>query len=114
MSKAVKTSKPRAMSRAALTAEGQEDKLVSLAADLVEQRLRDGTATSQETTTILKLGMRAHRLELQLMEQELELRRAKTEAIKASKTRDELYDKVMKAMRRYQGAEEEEDQNDEY
>lgn len=114
MKKTAKTTKPRSLSRAALTPEAQEDRLISLATDLVEQRLRDGTATSQETTTILKLGMRAHRLELELMEQELELRKAKTDAIKAEQANADLYEKVIKVMRIYQGADDEEDEGDEY
>ena len=36
--------------RPALTPEARENQLISLAVDLVEQRLLDGTASSQETT----------------------------------------------------------------
>lgn len=108
MSKAVKTTKPTARSRAPLTPEAQEDKLISLAADLVEQRLRDGTATSQETTTILKLGLRRHRLENELLEQQVKLAKAKTDALEAERHMDELCEQAMRALRSYEGREEEE------
>lgn len=38
--------------RPALTPEARENQLISLAIDLVEQRLIDGTASSQETTHV--------------------------------------------------------------
>ena len=39
--------------RPALTPEAREKQLVALAVDLVEKRLREGTASSQEVTQIL-------------------------------------------------------------
>ena len=42
--------------RPALTPEARENQMIALAVDLVEQRLLDGTASSQETTHFLKLG----------------------------------------------------------
>jgi hypothetical protein len=49
--------------RPALNPEARENQLISLAIDLVEQRLLDGTASSQETTHFLKLGSMKARLE---------------------------------------------------
>ena len=43
--------------RPALTPEAREKQLVALAVDLVEKRLREGTASSQEVTHILKPGL---------------------------------------------------------
>ena len=42
--------------RPAITPEGREKQLISLAMDLAEQRLLDGTASAQEVTHFLKLG----------------------------------------------------------
>ena len=39
--------------RPALTPEARENQMIALAVDLVEQRLLDGTASSQETTHFL-------------------------------------------------------------
>ena len=45
------------------TAEGRENELISMAYDLVAQRLKDGTATSAETVHFLKMGSAKERLE---------------------------------------------------
>ena len=58
------TSNPSRKMRPALTPEARENQLISLAVDLVEQRLIDGTASSQETTHFLKLGSMKNRLEM--------------------------------------------------
>ena len=49
--------------RPALTPEAREGQLVSLAVDLAEQQLRDGTASSQVITHYLKLGSMREKLE---------------------------------------------------
>ncbi len=71
--------------------------------DLVEKRLMKGTASSQETTHFLKLGSTKERKELALLEQELELKKAKTESIQSAKRVEELYVNALNAMRRYSG-----------
>ena len=49
--------------RPALTPEARENQLISIAYDLVEKRLLEGTASSQETTHFLKLGSTKERKE---------------------------------------------------
>lgn len=96
----------------ALTSEGRENYLISLAYDLVEKRLVEGTATSQETTHFLKMGSSKERYEKELLKKEIELRAAKTEALASAKRVEELYTKALNAMREYSGqskVEEEED-----
>lgn len=88
----------------ATTPEGRENQMISLAMDLVEKRLLEGTASSQETTHFLKLGSIKEKRELALLEQELELKKAKTESIQSSKRVEELYTKALDAMRTYSGA----------
>lgn len=83
--------------------EGRENQLISLAYDLVEQRLRDGSASSAETTAILRLGTAKARLEKEKLEQEVRLTAAKTEAIESAKKTEELMEKALQAMRSYQG-----------
>lgn len=87
----------------ALTAEGRENQLISLAYDLVEQRLRDGTATSQETTHFLKMGSLKERKELEIMEKQSVLLDAKTEALASTKRIEELYSNAIEAMKSYNG-----------
>ena len=96
--------------RAALTPEGRENQLIDLAVSLVEKRLLEGTASSQEVTTILKLGTTRARLENERLAKEVELVQAKTEAYKSGVRMDELYEKAMAAFKRYSGQEEDEDE----
>lgn len=101
--KRVNSSDSKKKIRPALTPEARENQLIALATDLVEQRLIDGTASSQETTHFLKLATAKSKLEMKILEKQAELIEAKTEAVKSSKRMDELYEEAIKAMRRYSG-----------
>jgi len=89
--------------RPAITPEARENQLISLAIDLVEQRLIDGTASSQETTHFLKLGSSKAMLEKEKLAKENELLKAKTEALESAKEVEKLYKEALKAMREYSG-----------
>ena len=89
--------------RPALTPEARENQLISLAIDLVEQRLLDGTASSQETTHFLKLASSETRLKKQLLEKEMELKAAKTKQIESEEKQEEMFARAIEAMRRYKG-----------
>ena len=89
--------------RPALDPENREKQLISLAVDLVEQRLIAGTASAQETTHFLKLASKKAKLEVETMELQKELIAAKTEAIKSEKHREELFVEAIAAMKRYSG-----------
>lgn len=92
--------KPR---RAATTPEGRENQLVSLAFDLVEKRLTDGTASATETVHLLKLGSSRERLEQERIQNENLLLSAKVDQIASAKRVEELYAEALNAMRRYSG-----------
>lgn len=87
----------------ATTPEGREHQLVSLAHDLVEQRLLDGTASATETVHFLKLGSTRERLEQQRLEAEVKLQLAKIESLESQARMEELYAKAIGAMSLYQG-----------
>ena len=70
--------------RPALSPEARENQMISLAVDLVEKRLREGTASSAETTYCLRLSGSKARLEKEKLEEENKLLRAKTEALPGS------------------------------
>ena len=89
--------------RPALNPEARENQLIALAVDLVEQRLLDGTASSQETTHFLKLGSMKNQLEMEKLREENKLLQAKTESIQSAKRIEELYTEAINAMRRYSG-----------
>ena len=99
----VKNTTPSRSMRPALTPEARENQLISLAVDLVEQRLLDGTASSQETTHFLKLGSSKYKLEQEKMIEENKLIRAKTENIQSQKRTDEMFAAAVDAMKRYSG-----------
>ena len=105
MAKAKATSSPNASRkmRPALTPESRENQLISLAVDLVEQRLIDGTASAQEVTHFLKLGTTKERLEREKLEEENKLLRAKTENLQSQKKMEEMYEQALDAMRDYSG-----------
>lgn len=101
--------------RPALTPEAREGQLISLAEQLAERQLRDGTASSQVITHYLKRGSTKERIEMEILEKQKELITAKTEALQAAKRVEELYANAITAMRRYSGAgnaEEEETEGD--
>lgn len=89
--------------RPALTPEARENQLISLATDLVEKRLIEGTASSQETTHFLKLATQEAKLKLKILEKQEELISAKTESIKSTQRTGELYRDAIIAMRKYSG-----------
>lgn len=88
----------------AKTPEARENQMISLAIDLAEKQLADGTASSQVITHYLKLGSIKERKELVLLEQEIELKKAKTESIQSAKRVEELYLNALNAMRSYTGS----------
>ena len=102
--------------RPALTPEAREMQLASLAVDLVEQRLLDGTASAQETVHFLKLVSQKTKLELERAKLENELIKAKTQSIKDQADMKALYQDAIEAMRRYSGhgSDPEEDDNYDY
>ena len=89
--------------RPALTPEARENQLISLATDLVEKRLIEGTASSQETTHFLKLATQEAKLKLKILEKQEELISAKIESIKSAQRTGELYRDAIIAMRKYSG-----------
>ena len=95
--------------RPAMTEEGRENQLIALANSLVEKRLREGTASSQETVHFLRLGSQKSRLELEKLRRENELLTAKTEALQSAKRSEELLAEAIKAFGIYTGKEEDEE-----
>ena len=89
--------------RPALSREARENQLISLAVDLAEKQLQEGTASSQVITHYLKLGSTKERLEKEKLEEENKLLRAKTENLQSQKRVEELYSEAIKAMRNYAG-----------
>lgn len=98
----------------ALTLEGRENQLIAAAYDLVEQRILNGTASSQEVTHFLKAGSSEMRLKLKKLEEENVHLRAKTAALEAQVNNEALLEKALKAFRSYRGEEDDEGEDEEY
>ncbi len=98
------------MMRPALTPEARENQLVSLAVDLAEKQLREGTASAQVITHYLKIGSTKERVEKEILEKQKELIEAKTQNLKSIENTEKLYANALKAFRGYSGhGDEEED-----
>ena len=98
--------------RPATTPEARENQLISLAVDLAEQQLRDGTASSQVITHFLKAGATRAELEKEKLRKENLMLEAKTKAYQSSEEIKELYEGAIKAMRIYQGQGDPDDYNE--
>lgn len=77
--------------------------MISLAERLAEQQMLDGTASAQVITHYLKLGSTRERLEQKRLEGEVELQKAKIEAMASTQRLEEMYTRAMDAFRGYQG-----------
>ena len=110
MAKAARSSEKVPKSRAALTPEAREKQLIALAIDVAEEQMRNGTASSQVISHFLKLGSTRAQIEKELLEKQRDLAAAKAEAIESSAKMEDLYLKAAKAMKSYQGQEDEEDE----
>lgn len=93
----------------ALSNESQENRMISLAMRAAEKQLRDGTASSQVITHFLKLATVKEQVELEKTRAELELMRAKKQAIETGEEIGKLYSEAIEAMKLYSGSGEDND-----
>lgn len=91
--------------RPAETDEARESQLVSLAIDLAEKQLSEGTASAQVITHYLKLGSTREKLEQARLERENQLLEARVDTMASAKKVEELYAAALEAMRQYAGRE---------
>ena len=98
--------------RPALSPEARENQMISLAVDLAERQLIEGTASSQVITHFLKLGTTRAELEKEKLKRENKVLEAKAKAIESSEEVKVLYENALKAMRNYAGYGEQDDYED--
>jgi hypothetical protein len=106
--------KKRPNRRPAITEVNRENQLVSLAIDLAEKQLEEGTASSQVITHYLKLGSTREKLEQERLSRENELLNSKVELMASAKRVEELYAAALDAMRSYAGREVDQYDQEEY
>lgn len=97
------SSEPVKKMRPAITPEGRESQLISLATNLAEKQMMEGTASSQIITYYLKLGSEKEKLERLRLEYEVKKLDAQTKALQSAERMEELYKNAMEAMRSYSG-----------
>ena len=100
--------------RAAMSPEARENQLISEAVDLAEEQILNGTASSQVITHFLKLGSRKEQLEREKLENENELLRTRIKALESSEKSEEMYAKVLRAIKEYSGREDVDDGDYDY
>ena len=96
----------------AKTPDGRTKRLQSLAYDLVEDRLAKGTATSQETTTVLKIDLEEQRLKRLRLEHEVKLLEARTAEIHDKQELGTLMREAIDVFTSYRPTQGEEDEVD--
>ena len=89
----------------ATTPEGREMQMISLAFDLAQQQLEDGTASAQVITHFLKFGSSRNKLEEEKLRKENLLSQARVDQISSSSLNSEKYDEVIRMMKIYTGEE---------
>jgi hypothetical protein len=97
----------------ATTVEARENQMIALAYDLAEKQMRDGTASSQVTTHFLKLGSIREQKELQKIEQDILLSKAKIASQDSQEDNQKLYSEALRAFSTYKGEDVEPGLNDE-
>lgn len=95
--------------RPAISDEARENQMISYATNLAEQQLKEGTASSQVISHYLKLAAtkEKRRLENDILARQRELITAKTEALQAQKKNEEMYAEVLRALKAYNGQDDE-------
>lgn len=97
MTKESKSSK----SHPARNPEGRLNQLISLAFDLAEKQLREGTASSQVITQFLKLADPKEKLERDILVENKKLVVARTASLESAAKTEELYQQAINAMKSY-------------
>lgn len=89
--------------RPATTQEGRENQLIAMAYNLAEERMCNGTATSQEIVHFLKLGTQKSRLEEAKIQEEITMLKAKTDMIESAQRTEAIYREAIEAFKSYSG-----------
>lgn len=96
--------------RPATSPEGRENQLISLAADLAERQLTEGTASAQVITHFLKMASTREKLEQERLQRENLLLAAKVDSLESVKRIEAMYEEALNAMRSYSGQADEVDE----
>lgn len=105
----MKESKTGRQQAPARSIEGREQQMIALAMDLAEKKLRDGTASNQLICHFLKHATVQAELEREKIKADVELQKTKVKSIESQKNTEEMYEKAINALKKYQGIQQEDD-----
>lgn len=89
--------------RKALSPDARENQLIALAMDTAEERMLNGTASSQEIVHFLRLGSSLVKLQKEEIRERIELDKSKVKAIESADEYKKLYADAIEAMKSYGG-----------
>ena len=98
-----KTSEQKRTKRRAVSPEAREQQMISLAIDLAEQQLMDGTASAQVITHYLKLGSSKEKKDLEKAEAEIALMKARIASLEREERVEELFKSALDSFKVYSG-----------
>lgn len=81
--------------------EARERQLISLAVDLAERQLRDGTASPSVINHYLKLGSTRESIEREMLGKQAKMLEAKVEHMVKATEQEEITKKALEAMKNY-------------
>lgn len=87
----------------ARTRERRTQQLVVLAEDLIEERLRKGTASPTEVTAIIRLGTAQELANIERIKAQTDYLHAQKAKAESETVREEMFKEAMEAMSRYAG-----------
>lgn len=90
----------------ARTDERRAQQLVSLAQNLIEERIRMGTASPTEVVAVMRMGTEIERANVERIKAHTEYLHAQKAKAESETVREQLFTDAMRAMTRYQGGEE--------
>lgn len=102
--KATVSEPSRNVRRKALSPDARENQLIALAMDTAEERMLNGTASSQEIVHFLRLGSSLARLQKEEIKERIELDKSKVKAIESADEYKKLYEEAIQAMKSYGSA----------
>ncbi len=78
-------------------------KIGNMAINEAEKRIKDGTASSQLITTMIKQGSRRELLEIERLETEIALAKAKIKDIESRESQQAIMEEALEAFKSYSG-----------
>jgi hypothetical protein len=85
----------------AATVDGREQQLISLAVNLAEKQLRDGTASPSIINHYLKMASTRESIEREMLKKQSKLIDAKVQSIVEGKEQEQLAKAAIEAMKNY-------------